>query len=453
MKVHIAVLSIAAAVMGSAVAVALGRPHFGALGVPQRELALTHHKTSHAGNKTTPASKKIKPGKTMKILPTAITTTTTPVFAGAGVHIMTGNQTENLLTPDYPLSLNPVAFYQPQYYQVMFQLQAMLNGQPTTVQILQGPGNVIILTARNHTITGTYAAQGTVQLTNLSGNTAYFSILGNQKTSWLGANMLTGTMNPTVVMPLAAELSPYIGGLQTLYPVPEINPGTNVSLPRPITASLLAPFITQCLDEANTLFNTEVGVNSVVLNRSGTLLNLTNLQRGRWRTVRFLLVGQVPIPKEVVSVWNGQTLIYRIGTNQQGQAQSVVLPESQIRRLTRYAQTLSYSTQDSQAGAIAALPIDLAGYQSAHPGAPKLIVENGSQTLLALTYQVPTSSYTIYLPIGWYWWQKGPQIISSMPLTPSSSLSSSSSSFSPSSSPSPSSETGLTHTLNSSSPS
>ncbi len=451
MKVQIAVVSVAAAIMGSAVAVAVGHPRYGAL-VSHRGLASTNDKASRSTGHRTPVPQHRKAPKTVKLTPTKITTTTTPVFAGTHVHIVTGNQAASLLSPDYPLSLNPVAFYQPQYYQVMFQLQALLSGQTSMLQILQGPGNVVVLTARNETITGSYVAQGTVQLTNLSGNNAYLSILGNQNTSWLSVNMITGAMSASSVMPLAAELSPYIGGLQTLYPVPEISPGQSVSLPSPAVRSASEPLIQQCLDEANMLFNTQVGINSVVLNENGPFLNLTNLHRGRWRTVRFRLIGQIPVPNKVMSLWNSQTLTYRIEINPRGQAASVVLPESEIKRVTRYAQTLTYSAQDSQAGAVASLPIDLAGYQSLHPGAPKLIVENGNQTLLALTYQADTSSHTVYLPVGWYWWRNGPQILRSMPFHSSPSLSSSSSSIpsSPSSLPSP--EKGSTPSLSPSSP-
>ncbi|MCL5014713.1 MAG: hypothetical protein M1493_12165 [Firmicutes bacterium] len=448
MKVQLALLSLAAAVMGSAVAVAVGRPHFDALVVPKREGVSAKHTAPLFPRKDVGAYKKTKSAKTIRIPPAAITTTTTPVFAGTNVRIVGGSQTESLLTRGYPLSLNPVAFYQSRYYHVMFELQADLGGETSTLQILQGPGNVVVLTARNHVITGTYVAAGTVQLTNLSGNDAYLSILDSRNSSWLTANLVTGAMRASQMMPLAAELSPYMGGLQTLYPVPEINPGAAVSLPHPVAGSPSEPLIQQCLDEANTLFNTQVGVNSVVLNQSGSFLSLSNLQGGRWQSVRFRLIGRIPVPDRVVTSWNSQTLVYRIAINEQGQAQSVVLPQSEILQLTHYAETLSYTPRDSQAGAVAALPIDLAGYQTLHPGAPKLIVEQGNQVLLALTYQAQTSQHTVYVPVGWYWWQSGPQVLSSVPATPS--LSPSTSASTPPSQPSP--DKGSTPSLSPASP-
>ncbi|PSR25265.1 MAG: hypothetical protein C7B47_12625 [Sulfobacillus thermosulfidooxidans] len=433
MKVQIALVSLAAVVTTGALAAFVGRPYFGSvLAKTSRAASTTVVSKTHIASKG-PVPVKTATNSGMSLSTTTITTTTTPVFSGTQVQILAGNQAPSILPLDYPLSLNPVAFYQPQTYTLAFQLQAVLEGHHVILQLFQGPNSVVIATSWDHQITGTYVATGTVQLTNLSGNNAYFSILGSQHTTWLTANLITGQMTTSQVMPLAAELSPYIGGIPTLYAVPEINPGPAPSQPGSVSAPLpsSAPLIEQCLGEANTLFNTQVPLNAVVLNQEGNHLDLIHVTGGRWRVVRFRLNAEgIPIPKEVITAWQGHILTYHIGVNAQGQGVNVVLSETQIQHLTQIAKSLDYTAFDSQAGAVASLPINLTGYQSLHPGAPKLIVEKGNQTLLALTYQAPDQQHTVYLPVGWYWWQNGPQVIN-VPTSPSLSSSSAPSSSVP----------------------
>ncbi|WP_053960027.1 hypothetical protein [Sulfobacillus thermosulfidooxidans] len=435
MKVQIALVSLAAVVTTGALVTLVGRPYFGSALAKSSPAASTTVLSKTHGVPKRPVHSKAASNPTMSLSTTTITTTTTPVFAGTQVQILAGNQAPSILPLDYPLSLNPIAFYQPRVYTLAFQLQALLQGHHVILQLFQGPGNVIIAASWDHHITGTYVANGTVQLTNLSGNNVYFSILGSQHTTWLTANLMTGQMTTSQVMPLAAELSPYIGGIPTLYAVPEINPGPPSSPAgnfAPLPAS--APLIEQCLREANTLFNTQVPLNAVILNQRGNHLHLVHVTGGRWRVVRFRVNAEgIPIPEEVITSWQGQILTYHIGINAQGQAVNVALSETQIQHLTQFAKSLTYTAMDSQTGALVSLPINLSGYETLYPGAPKIIVEQGQQTLLALTYQAPDQQHTVYLPIGWYWWKNGPQVVN-LPTSPSSSSSSPTSS--PSSSPS-----------------
>ena len=416
MKVQMVLLVGAAVVMGGAMAVGMLRPLL-TTAVPSRASSpatiISPSAPAHnVRQEALPASSQ----PSMHVSTTTITTTTTPVFSGTQVHIATGIHVSSMLPRNYPLSLNPVAFYQPQNYHLVFELQAILQGHRTTLQLFRGPANVTIATGWNQKVLGTYLANGTVQLTNLSGDHAYFSILDTNKTSWLAANLITGHMTISQVMPLAAELSPYIGGLPALYPVPEINPGSNPPARQSPAVTLPEPLIQQCLNEANQLFNTQVPASAVVLDHKGPHVDLIHVTPGRWKAIRFLAGKGPVVPQDVTTLWQGQTLRYHIATNSQGQATDVALSERQIQQITKKASTLPYSAEDSQAGAVAALPIDLAGYRALHPGAPKLLLETSHHTMLALTYSAQDHGHTVYMPIGWYWWQEKPQIFSPVPL-------------------------------------
>ncbi|AUW95180.1 hypothetical protein BXT84_15450 [Sulfobacillus thermotolerans] len=363
-----------------------------------------------------------------------VTTTTVPIFAGTQVQIATNPNTPSILPPYYPLRLNPLASYVPRHYTLSFQLSAMLNGQPVVLQIFKGPGHVLMASSYGGQVQGTALVDGTLTLTNFSQDSAYLSVQTKDVTQWASYNLLTGALQFFPSMPLEAVTTSSIAGLETTWPVPVIVPEPRSHAITPKNPESAQSAETQCLAEANILLNSAVLPSQVVWTQQGTEAVLSRLDPGRWQSVTFVLRHTLFVPRIVTATTTGMTLRYHVRVAQDGQAQSVLLSEPEIRVLTQYTMQQPYSATLSQAGALALLPRDFNSAEVLHPGAPKILIQQGLASVLGLTYQVSDKGQQAYIPVGWYWWTHGPTVLPPAPSLPSS----------PSTSPSPTASSGLT---------
>jgi hypothetical protein len=170
----------------------------------------------------------------------------------------------------------------------------------------------------------------------------------------------------------------------------------------------------QLAQDTGAILNQPVPASAVALSLPGkNRAILTNVNPGRWRTINFDFTGGEWTPVSLTTVVAGITLTYEIATGPNDPG--VLLPYSEQTVLERRLAQMPYSSRDTQAGALARLPINLS--QATPEGAEqlglaKLPLVVGKMTVLALTYEVRLSSGQVaYVPIGWYWWSGAPPVV------------------------------------------
>lgn len=402
-------------ILVSAVALAgtagvLAAPHISPLAV-MRKVSAVRDKGKGA---VPPMPAQQRPGKAA--LPPApriiVHTTTVPVFSGTDVTAISDPVVPSILASGYPLSIDPLAFYSPGAYTLSFQLQGMLRGRAVVLQLFGGPGKVLAASSWGGQVEGAVLLPGAATLTNLSQDSAYFSVRRGASVTWYVYDLLSGSVQQMSGTPVGAEVTADIAGIPETFPDPVVVPGPSTAgAPLPSSLTAAGSPAQQCLAEANVLFRTHVPLSAVALTQNGAEVALSRLSPGRWLTVAFVSENGVYAPQTVTTEVDGLTLTYQIHLSQGGQAQSVVLSEAQIARLEKLAAQKPYTAQESQAGALGLMPRNFQGAATMHPGAPKILMTQGSQAILGLTYPVTAGAKTAFIPVGWYWWTHGPQVL------------------------------------------
>lgn len=140
---------------------------------------------------------------------------------------------------------------------------------------------------------------------------------------------------------------------------------------------------------------------------------VVNHGNGRWRTIGWQEIHSQWRPVTLTARVAGITVTYHIVV---GHAPGVVLFQAGEARLAQHLKNIPYSPKDTPTGAIARLPMHFPAYKTQGLGQPKVIVSLGhGRTVLALTYQVPSGSKTLYAPSGWYWWYGAPPVLRGIP--------------------------------------
>lgn len=200
----------------------------------------------------------------------------------------------------------------------------------------------------------------------------------------------------------AAVLAIAVGVLPRLL----VRPSGPASPPSPLAVSLA--------QDAGAMLNQRISPSRVSVTQPAPgQAVLANSGAGRWRRVAFREVSGTWAPTAVVTVVAGLTLTYQV--NRGPTDPSVVLSAKSMTVLEQHLAHQAYSSADSQRGALARLPIQLGAatpqYQTTPANQDKLLLQEGSMKVLALTYVVKTPSGTVFAPVGWFWWAGAPPIM------------------------------------------
>jgi len=190
--------------------------------------------------------------------------------------------------------------------------------------------------------------------------------------------------------------------------------GIRHAVPVPRATPSAVPPAELLLSETEALFNQTLAPTAVsIAEPAPGTATVTNLGQGRWKVVIFTHTGASWVPTTVDTVVAGLPVTYDVVPS--STTPGVLLSPATEERLASRLAALPYSPQDTQAGALARLPINLTGARPESAlGQPKVVLGLGSQTILALTYTATTPlGRTIYVPTGWYWWSGAPAFLRS----------------------------------------
>ncbi|MCL8209351.1 MAG: hypothetical protein K6V97_14975 [Actinomycetia bacterium] len=320
------------------------------------------------------------------------------------------------LPPRFPFGLRPVSFFEPDRFTPRWALTSRLDGVPDILQFWAGPGQVAAAVSADGRVVFAQAWTTPVTVAALSGDRAYLRVDRPGVPTWVTLNLITGNATTTSTPPVQVTGTLTLEGLPSAPPAPTIQPAPAAPAP----ASPSAPTL---LAVANRLLNTAVPADAVRVSRTASTATVTRQAPGRWTAVVFAREGSAWVPTAVTATVDQLSLTYHVAVADApntfsaaaGDAFSVVLSAREMNVLAHRVAAEPYSLWDTQAGALAALPINLFGFQGQDPGQAKIVLDGPQQQVLALTYQTPVGRHTAFLPIGWYWWRGGPAVVEPPP--------------------------------------
>jgi hypothetical protein len=347
----------------------------------------------------------------------AVSPPTAPRFAGRDPVV--ASQAVLNLPPRFPFGLSPVSFFEPDRFTPVWALTSRLDGVPDILQLWMGPGQVAAAVSAGGRVVYAQAWTTPVTVAALSGDRAYLRVDQPGASTWVTLNLITGEATMSSTPPVQVTKALTLEGLPSALPAPTIRPAPAAPAP----ASPSAPTL---LAVANRLLNTAVPAKAVRVSRTASTATVTRRTPGRWRAVVFARQGGAWVPTAVTATVDQLSLTYHVGmadapntfSAAAGDAFSVVLSAREMAALAHRVATEPYSLWDTQAGALAALPINLFGFQGQDPGQAKIVLDGPQQQILALTYQTSVGHHTAFLPIGWYWWRGGPAVVEPPPTPP-----------------------------------
>lgn len=190
-----------------------------------------------------------------------------------------------------------------------------------------------------------------------------------------------------------------------------------------------SPLLATLTADTALILNQAVSAKTVSLSEpTANTAELTNLGGGHWKTILYRMAGDRWVPVSLTSQVAGLTLTYQVATGPL--TPGVLLTAAEMVEVERHLQALPYNpTKDSQPGALARLPLNVARAVLHSPlNQAKVLMTMGHQEILALTYVTKGGSgQDIFLPVGWYWWKGAPavmtEVIPSAQTTPSAEFS------------------------------
>jgi hypothetical protein len=337
----------------------------------------------------------------------AALSTPVPAFAGRDPRV---SRTAVLnLAPRFPLGLRPVSFFAPGRFQPRWALTSRLDGVLDILEFWSAPGQVAAAVSAGGRVVYAQAWTAPVTVAALSGDRAYLYVYRPDAPRWVTLNLLTGDAVTSSTSPLPRRTSPTLEGLKDAWPCPTIRPAPLAPAP----AGAGAPTL---LAVADRLLNTAVPPTAVRVSETASTATVTRRVPGRWTAVVFARLGNAWVPTAVTATVDQMPLTYHVVVARQGgDAVSATLSARTTEALAHRIAGQPYSPWDTQAGALAVLPINLAGFEGRDPGQAKIVLDGPSQRILALTYKTAVGRHTAFLPVGWYWWRGAPVVVAPPP--------------------------------------
>ncbi len=383
-------------------------------GLVTRTIAVEHGTTPHIGR---PKEKAASKNQDVPHFAANASVPRLAPFNGQAVTETNPDLTPVILPRDYPIAVNPVEFYTPGDFTLVQSLTGTLNGSVFAVQVYASTMSSVIavVIGENGTPVSTQLFGGAIKIAALTKNSVLVEATPLEASpAWYLFNLKTGAiMGQTFAAPGLKPQDPYIQGIppgilqETLTPNTPIA-GTTASANGQNLKSLL-------LYEANTMLLTAISPDEVMVSQpSSTTTVLSALEPSRWQSVDFQYSNGQWIPTAIHTTVDNLSLTYNVTQD------SVVLPYSEMVLLQKTIASQPYTALDSQTGALARLPINLAGASVADgANTPKINLIDQGHSILALTYPTTAFGQTYYAPIGWYWWKGAPGFLT--PNLPNSS--------------------------------
>lgn len=354
------------------------------------------------------------------VVTTTSSDTTAPSHLGNAVTTVPPGAIASLIPSQYPLQSDPLTFYHPSQYAPRLGIMVKAGSLDATLGLYSGVQNTLLAMVVGNHLVLTKPVFGTLSLLAVENHAAVFHVTSafSETSHWLEVNLATASLaqGPSLEslgLPALDTQTNKVLGIAPSIPVPTLSPqkvAATSNSPPGLEGTLLY--------EANRLFGTSVLGPGVTWHQTGAKqIVLTNPRGGNWHRVTFAYQAPHWVPTAVTTDGHGQSLAYQI-QYQNGVPYSGIL--SNVGLFT-YPRTLAHGSASiwtSQLGALAKLPIDLDRFAPAPQtlGNPKIVLQNGATTVLALTYDATSNGgQAFYAPTGWYWWTGAPDIYPTHP--------------------------------------